>query len=87
MKYCNKCGKSFAPTMVMCTASLERDDGEIINVFLVEKNADTNNGEILTSSPLGEALMGGLSGEEVEYTIGKNDMLKSVRIIDVTAST
>ena len=55
-------------------------------IFLVEKNADTNNGEILTSSPLGEALMGGLSGEEVEYTIGKNDMLKSVRILDVTAS-
>ena len=68
-----------------CTVSLERDDGEIMNVFLVEKNADTNNGEILTSSPLGEALMGGLSGEEVEYTIGKNDMLKSVRILDVTA--
>lgn len=43
-----------------CTVSLERDDGEIMNVFLVEKNADTNNGEILTSSPLGEALMGGL---------------------------
>ena len=57
-----------------CTVSLERDDGEIMNVFLVEKNADTNNGEILTSIPLGEALIGGLSGEEVEYTIGKNDM-------------
>ena len=67
-----------------CTVSLERDDGEIMTVFLVEKNADTNNGEILTSSPLGEALMGGLSGEEVEYSIGKNDTLRSVRILNVS---
>ena len=63
---------------------LEKDDGETMDVVIVADRPAPEQGRIAVSSPLGEALLGALKGEEVEFAVG--DSVKCVRVLEVRRS-
>jgi hypothetical protein len=50
MKYCNKCGQSFAPTMVMCTACGSK---EFSDMQISKQRPSNNNSHIPNSFDVG----------------------------------
>ena len=66
-----------------CRVRLEMDDGKERILHLVSSGANPDQGRILTTSPLGEALLGALAGEEVEFPIAGRT--RSAHVIDVTS--
>ena len=60
---------------------LEMEDGTKRTFVIVKSEADPENGRILTSSPLGEALLGNYKGDIIEYEVG--DHVKQAEVLEV----
>ena len=57
------------------------EDGTKRTFVIVKSEADPENGRILTSSPLGEALLGNYKGDIIEYEVG--DHVKQAEVLEV----
>lgn len=61
--------------------TLEMEDGTKRTFVIVTSDPDPENGRILPSSPLGEALLGNFSGDIIEYEVG--DHIREAEVLEV----
>ena len=61
--------------------TLEMEDGTKRTFVIVKSDPDPENGRILPSSPLGEALLGNFSGDIIEYEVG--DHIREAEVLEV----
>jgi len=61
--------------------TLEMEDGKKRTFIIVGHDPDPENGRILPSSPLGEALLGNFSGDMIEYEVG--DHIRQAEVLEV----
>lgn len=61
--------------------TLEMEDGTKRTFIIVKYDPDPENGRILPSSPLGEALLGNFSGDMIEYEVG--DHIRQAEVLEV----
>ena len=60
---------------------LEMEDGTKRTFVIVKSEPDPENGRILPSSPLGEALLGNFKGDMIEYEVG--DHVRQAEVLEV----
>jgi len=63
---------------------LEMEDGTKRTFIIVQSDPDPENGKILPTSPLGEALLGNFKGDVVEYEVGEH--VRQAEVLEVTVS-
>lgn len=63
---------------------LEMEDGTKRTFVIVQADPDPENGKILPTSPLGEALLGNFKGDVVEYEVGDN--VRQAEVLEVTVN-
>jgi transcription elongation GreA/GreB family factor/very-short-patch-repair endonuclease len=63
---------------------LEMEDGTKRTFVIVQSDPDPENGKILPTSPLGEALLGNFKGDVVEYEVGEH--VRQAEVLEVTVS-
>jgi len=61
---------------------LEMEDGTKRTFVIVKSDPDPENGKILPTSPLGEALLGNFKGDVVEYEVGEH--VRHAEVLEVT---
>ena len=60
------------------------EDGTKRTFVIVQADPDPENGKILPTSPLGEALLGNFKGDVVEYEVGDN--VRQAEVLEVTVN-